>query len=258
MKRSIPVLSGAVVCFFTFNAGVCKKNDTPAPPPPANNCKVIAIKSSGFVGDIVKATYNSNGTIATVFFDDADVPETRTYTYSGNTAEVRRTNSIDPTELKTITLNSDGLPVKITQDYDIGGDITQSVENFEYNGKQVTKKTLQVPFLPTQVTNYTWLNGNLVSESVQDGETTVYEYYTNRNYLSGDFMSVRHLIPFSVLSSDFVPYPFIANKNPLKSAKQGNVQVLLMDYALDANGNIKQWLMGANGVPGYIIVQQCN
>lgn len=260
MKKRIAILTGAVVFFFTFNAGVCNKNDVPAPPPSVKNCKVITIKDN--FTDMVKATYNSNGTIATVIFDDGVDQETRTYTYTGNTVKVLIHAAPNPQILKTITLNADGLPVKIVEVIDLGGITEQIITEFEYNGKQVTKKTLIDAVLNNviNVTNYTWQNGNLKSESVEGGETTVYEYYTDRNYLSGDYMSVRHLIvPLGMnLGTSYVYYPFIVNKNPVKSAMQGNVQVLLIDYALDANGNIKQWLMGANGTPGDTIVQQCN
>lgn|GEM_PF-3119131 len=261
MKRRNAILTGAVGFFFIFNAGVCNKDDVPTPPLPANNCKVIAIKDN--FTDMVKVTYNSNGTIATVIVDDGSDQETRTYTYTGNTVKVVVDAAPNPQTVKTITLNADDLPVKMIEVINLGGGITEQITtDFEYNGKQVIKKTFIDAALNniTTVTNYTWLNGNLVSESVVGGATTVYEYYTNRNYLSGDYMSVRHLIiPLGVgTGTSDVYYPFIVNKNPVKSAMQDNVQMLLIDYALDANGNIKQWLMGANGAPGNMIVQQCN
>lgn len=260
MKRHNSILAGAMGFFFIFNAGVCNKNDVPALPTTASNCKVINIKDN--FTDIVKATYNSNGTIATVIFDDGSDQETRTYTYTGNTVKVLIDAAPNPQVLKTITLNADGLPLKIIELIDIGGITKQITTNFEYNGKQVTKKTMIDAAINnvTTVTNYTWLNGNMVSENIVGGATTNYEYYTDRNYVSGDYLSVSHLlVPLGMgAGNSYVYYPFIINKNPVKSAKKNNTLVLQINYLLDANNNIKQWLLGTNGTPSYTIAQQCN
>jgi hypothetical protein len=230
MKHTVSI-SFIIISSFVVLLDGCKKDD-PAPLTLTPFCQVSSVVQSG---NTYAITYNTAGKPEKIVYQD----EVRTFTYSGNTVTVLLKIDGVFNELKTITLNVDGLPTNVRGDFNESGTEWNN-EAFEYNGKEVIKRTGTDSYgSGSEVATYTWQNGNLISNSRSGFFTEQYEYYTDKDFKEGDLYYVEQFIEQS--------YQYIFNKNLFKSVKV-NGNTTTYSYTFDADGKITSYKRD-NGQP---------
>ncbi|MBS0029292.1 hypothetical protein ACTJJ0_15180 [Chitinophaga sp. 22321] len=244
MKLS-PLLHCILLLPLFITAGCSKGHDNPAPPPD-KNCRIAtATSKSGAVTVIYTLTYDNDGRISKISTDD--LSKSRSLfnyapgilsrdTYSDNW------NGQQTGQLRA-EVNSMGLPTLITEkQYDytpIGQPLKLSVTittTFEYNSQGELQLSTQkkvfanAPAGNSNITSsYTWANGNVVKQEDTGGQTSIFEYYTDKPTQKGDPVAFQNVMNYSVN-----PYK---NKNLVKSLSNSTM-IINVNYEYDETGKI--------------------
>lgn len=205
-----------------LSSAICKKDDVQNVIP--GLCRISTITAAGNTAFTI--TYRSDGKISSI----ANEEFLHSYTYTGNTVIILTTENGAFDERKTITLNSDGLPLNVRGDYNQSGTEWYN-DAFQYNGKEVFKRIeSDYSSSATETITYTWADGNLLKEQSGSYGTTVYTYYSDKKTRDGDHFYYEQLI------SD--GYQYVHNKHLLKSAKTNNYNADVFYYTYDSDGKI--------------------
>lgn len=225
MKRknfSSVVVFAVLIALCSFK---CKKDDVQSVIP--GLCRISTVTNAGY--SPITITYRNDGKINSMAYEDV----LHSYTYSGNTVIILTTENGAFDRRKTITLNSDGLPLNVRGDYNQLGTEWYN-DAFQYNGKEVFKRIESDSYSSaTETITYTWANGNLVKEQSASYGTTTYTYYTDKTIRDGDHFYYEQLI------SD--GYQYVCNKHLLKSAKSNSSPEDIFYYTYDADGKITSY-----------------
>jgi hypothetical protein len=240
----------AIFCTFVFGyllwilASCNKSSDNPvAPPPPAPpvvnvpSCELTAITGTSTTGNptVIQLTYNNDGQLSIIKQTGGNGEFTKVLNYNGNTIIATSTGASDKTD--SVVLNSKGLiAFSQSRDNSIPSLPRKTVNTFSYdNNGQLIKSTSQTNDGTPTTTNYTFVNGDLIST---DGPgATTYTYYTDKAFIDGDFLKIFQLLNQNGL--------FVVNKHLVKSAKSSNTLQNFI-YEFDASGKITK-LTGTTG-----------
>ncbi len=218
------ILTNFVLLMAVLNilpAGGCKKADAGAT---GNRCNVSSIKEPGY--NPVNITYLADGKIERITHDD----ELRTFSYSGSTTTILITSGGVFDSRKILTINADGMVTNMLHHYNESGTEWYN-DVYEYNGRQITKRTSTDSYGPgAEVNTYTWVNGNISTETVTQVGTYVFEYYTDEEYRAGDYYYIDQMLSDS--------YQVVFNKNLLKSLKLNSYSPENYSYSFDSDGKI--------------------
>jgi hypothetical protein len=233
-----------IAALITISAG-CKKDKNESP-----TCRISRLITP--TGKEIKVTYNAEGKYAKI--ENTQTNETSTAAYSSNSIVITRvtTGTASLRSRTTLLLNSSGMiSVQKTEYYNSSGAIVVSSTKteFEYNGLQLIKSTTidsfySGPSVLTITADYTWKEGNLISNSSASYFLN-YEYYTDKLVQQGDIQSIRRLI------WDYDVNLHIKNKNLTKS--EGSTQYT---YDFDAEGKVKSLSSSGNVI--YLVEYECN
>jgi len=215
--------------FFLGVAGIfaaCKKNNDKKPV-----CKIITATIAG-APQPYRFIYNSKGQLSRTVAGSALFA----YDYAGDSVIITREDSGRYQARTVATLNSLGLATNVRLYTSASGADWNNTAN-EYNGEELIRSTYTSSNGVPSVSTYTWSNQNMVAQ-INGTDTTVYEYYTDKPILKGDYLDFTNFLQ---------GYETIRNKNLLKS-----IYGELFTYDLGQNGNITTLEVTAGNSRGFI------
>lgn len=212
----------------------CKKDNGKQ----SSTCNIRLINN---FGKVYAYTFDNQGRVLTMFTDaDPEWNAKYTYAYTNDSCILTATRNNKLWKKTTAVLNAGGQPISsITSEYNYYSNNPIPVPyadsvliTYEYdNDANLVKMTSKKDNMPAEINSYTWLNGNMVSDS----RGVTYTYHTDRPAQDGDFFSFQELWPDV---SDANPrLVFKKNKNLLKSAGGGSNEVAFK-YEINTEGNI--------------------
>lgn len=199
----------------------CEKDSEQPEPTPSAQCRIKSINQNSL---LVTIAYRADGKVLSTSSSDGSLAQ---YSYDGDTVRIEQTNAGFFDARYTIVNNANGLAEKVKFESNETGTAGYSY-TYQYNGTEVAQSTQkEIGTGTTEVTTYTWQNGNLKEIDTPASET-IFEYYVNEKAQAGGFLELSFLIQ---------GFNYIKNKNLLKSvstnASSGNVK-----YDFDADGKI--------------------
>lgn len=219
-----------ITTLFALASTGCKK-DSSEPALPL--CRIVKIDGPSAFEYVL--SHDVNGRLQSVVYSGGS---TTNFTYNGNTITALTTGNNGYYQKSIYSINSNGLVSHEKREYDATGSVWQT-RDYEYNGKQVTKQTLTKSAGNNSVRNFTWTNGNLITENIQGAtfsQKIEYEYYTGKLYQQGDSQhwgltvnGAETIQPKNLLKKRTSTY--IENNIP-------QVEVVALSYAFDGDGKI--------------------
>ena len=216
--KTFKILISAVLIFgITGIFSGCKKDD--------NNFKKqkcwIATETIVGTGPAIRFSYNSDGKVSRVVLDNGVV---QAYTYDGSITTILTVDSGAFDSRTIIAKNAAGLATNVRNEFDDAG-TSWSNTKYEYNGEELVKSTNTRSSGGTpEISNFSWSNGNLVTENPGSGPIT-YDYYTDKPRQNGDYFAFVESIQ---------GFEIVRNKNLLKSISPN----VLFTYDFAPDGNI--------------------
>lgn len=168
-----------VIVGFLFLVNSCKKDNSATPKTPFKKVATINISDD----PTVNYEYNSDGKLSKLSYGNSSI-NYNTYTYSENTVIILEHYS-GIISSDTLFLNSHGYVIKETNGW--------STRAYEYdNNGYCTKQTYDPSSNSPSITNYTYINGNLLTEVGNNTGTYTYEYYLDKdNTISNEYKGVN-------------------------------------------------------------------
>jgi hypothetical protein len=240
MKKAI-FCTAVQVWLLLVLASCNKKSDNPVSPalPVVNvpSCELTSITGTSTTGNatVIQLTYNNDGQLSIIKQTGGNGEFTKVLNYNRNTIIATSTGISD--KIDSVVLNSNGLiAFSQTKDNSIPSLPRKTVNTFLYGSDgQLVKSTSQINDGTPTTTNYTFVNGDLIST---DGPgATTYTYYTDKAFIDGDFLKIFQLLNQNGL--------FVINKHLVKSAMTANTLQNFI-YEFDTSGKITK-LTGTTG-----------
>jgi hypothetical protein len=246
MKKT-SLLAALLLAAGLMTATSCKKKEDDKP-----TCRIIGVtENESGVNTAVAVTYDTDKRISQVQRTTGNAVNTTVFTYSGNTISATTKNRLNIVVNKSdITLNNEGLISTIQRLNPINNSV-QSTTSFEYSNRQLTKVTEQSGSSNADVTTTTYSNGNLATTTSTTGMTQSYEYYTDRNFLEGDFLRYSQYLESGALA--------IVNRNLVKAITTDGSDILNLSYNFDNDGKVTHITQTQNAdVTNYDFQYQCD
>lgn len=192
-------------------------DDSPTPDPePELSCHIVQYEVGGATTSI---DYNSEGNIRSVSHPDGS---TTTFVYSGNTIIKNEAGTTT-----TISLNPDGLVVNSRSEDDSDPNLWENTA-FEYNGRQVIKKTSTDSNGNEYEGFYEWNDGNVVAYT-EGTLVQTFEYYPGQDIQDGDYLQFTFTMLYGT--------SLLKSANLLKSIESGG-DIANFDYEFDDDDKI--------------------
>jgi hypothetical protein len=159
----------------------CKKNHDKQ-----LSCRLTALHAPS--GLTTFLSYNNEGKLVL----EESGKSINTYTYEGATTTIT-TYDTGIFSRKMIVLNNTlGLAANVRTEYDPNGTNWSNTYN-EYDGDLVKRSITTFPSNPPDTTTYLWTDHNMVGQ-VRDGDTTRFEYYTDKPRQDGDYLYLSQFV----------------------------------------------------------------
>lgn len=120
-------------------------------------------------------------------------------TYDNNTVTSIAGDSYGAFVRKVVaTLNSDNKIVNARTFYDVNGTDWDNVEIVYDSNGNLLKETYTASSGSPSITTYTVSNGDIVTATTDGTDTTVFEFYDDKEYQEGDLLGISSLINYGV------------------------------------------------------------
>ena len=170
-----------LIVLLTGLLAACKKNHDKQ-----LSCRLMALHSPS--GATTFLSYNNEGKLVL----EESGKSINTYTYEGALVTIT-TYDTGVISQKTIVLNNTiGLAANIRTEYGPNG-ANWTNTYYEYEGEEVIRSIATFPSNPPDTTTYLWTDHNMVGQ-VRDGDTTRFEYYTDKPRQDGDYLYLTQYV----------------------------------------------------------------
>jgi hypothetical protein len=125
-------------------------------------------------------------------------------------------------------------------------------EVYEYDGNRLIKKsTTTNSSVSPKHTYYQWTDGNMVAETDQDGDMTIYTFSADELFQQGEYAGISEIQ---------AGYKLIRNKNRIKTIKSPSGTVTTHSYSEDDQGKITRRQVTSTSGANYSekIIYTCN
>jgi len=179
--------------------------------------------------------YDNKGRITKmIYVEQGDNPYILTYEYNTNSIIAKEGNNI----VITYTLNSEGYVIQEEESYSSDRYITQ----YSYSNGYLSKTTEQYYYngnpSSTNVTNYTWENGNMIKEESGEYHIIHYTYTDKENKMNINIYDM----------GDYIRFKGMTSKNYIESERSNDQQKLYYSYVFDEDGYLREF----EGADSYI------
>jgi|GEM_PF-4323282 len=239
MKKTTLFLFIGILAFFA-----CRRENVPA----SDNCHITQVANSGIA--IIDLNRDAQERITAVQYI-LDAEFSFSVSYTGN-QKITETNATSPVyEKKVFTYDAAGKILNIKSYYENGNPVIDEEMIFTYNGNEISADTLYLSGVLSQVTAYSWQNGNLI-KLVIDGNRIIHRGYDPAKApVEGDAAWTYNQLENKGY------YPATTNRM-IYEYEEGNGDPVAgnFNYTYDSNGKITGMNLGFTGQLSFI--WQCN
>lgn len=203
MKRSLSLMSCALLALYITTATSCKKDDD------SPVCRMTTVtNTSGSSTTIINVTYNADGTIAKT---EQVGGETKVFSYSGNMINITASTGGIVTGTSAVTLNAQRLVSGVVQK-NAAGMVTTTL-SMSYDGAGKIQTLVASGSGPATTTTFQFTNGNATTITSGSSITSL-SYYADKPFMDGDYLKTVQMLTYGAL--------YIVNNQLVKASTQGS------------------------------------